>query len=482
MTTTARKPKLLLINPWIYDFTAFDLWGKPVGLLYLASYLREIGYEIFFFDCLDKYHPLFTEYVNKIPRVKKFGTGPFHREKIRKPEILQFVPRQFSRYGVPEETFIRYLESIPVPEAVLITSFMTYWYMGPERVCQIIREKFGDIPVILGGIYATLLPEHARATVKADALITGPGELEVEKLLRNLIPDAPVSGSVRKSLDDFPPPAFDLYSRLDYLPVMTSRGCPYRCTFCATDKISGPYAQRNPENVFLEIRNHTRRFRVRDVAFYDDALLLNRESRIVPLLQKITEQKLNLRFHTPNGLHARQIDIEVASLFYRSGFTTIRLSFETADPARQKDMQHKVSPDQLREAVYNLVTAGYPRKNLEAYVMMGLPHQSLEEVYDSMFFVHSVGIRIKLASYSPIPGTPDFEKSVRDSLFPEKADPLLTNKSIFPLYRTAEAIEKFSHVRQLANVLNYAVERNVNFFGSPELGRSLYKMTGKLFP
>ena len=42
----AQNPRLLLINPWIYDFTAFDLWTKPIGLLYIASYLRQVGYHI----------------------------------------------------------------------------------------------------------------------------------------------------------------------------------------------------------------------------------------------------------------------------------------------------------------------------------------------------------------------------------------------------------------------------------------------------
>jgi len=50
------KPSLILVNPWIYDFAAYDLWSKPLGLLYLAGFLREYGFRIHLIDCLDVHH------------------------------------------------------------------------------------------------------------------------------------------------------------------------------------------------------------------------------------------------------------------------------------------------------------------------------------------------------------------------------------------------------------------------------------------
>jgi len=68
----------------------------------------------------------------------------------------------------------------------------------------------------------------------------------------------------------------------------------------------------------------------------------------------------------------------------------------------------------LEKAVNNLTAAGYAKKDLEAYVLMGLPHQPLEEVYQSILFVNSLGIKVSLASYSPIPGTVDYRRAVSD--------------------------------------------------------------------
>jgi radical SAM superfamily enzyme YgiQ (UPF0313 family) len=455
-----KKYKLLLINPWIYDFTAYDLWSKPVGLLYIAAYLKKIGYQINYIDCLDKHHPtLINNSRYKRLKVKNFGTGPYLRQPVEKPTILDFIPRYFARYGIPEEIFRCELEKFEKPDAILVTSFMTYWYLGPKRIVELIRNVYPGVPIILGGIYATLLPKHAKEVVKPDYIVEGPGEIEVSHILRSILKNAPVDEHPPKNLDEFPTPLYELYHKVDYLPILTSRGCPYHCTFCATDKISGQYAQRSPEKVTEEILEGMQYFKVRDIAFYDDALLLNKKQRIIPLLETLSELKHHLRFHTPNGLHVKEIDEELAELFYRSGFKTIRLSFESIHPDRLSDMKNKVTPENLSRAVANLEKAGYKRNSLEAYIMMGLPNQSMEEIYESILFVHTLGIKIRLASYSPIPGTVDYDRAIDENLFDKNADPLLTNKSIFPLYRTHDAYLRFSNVRHYANILNHEVDR-----------------------
>jgi radical SAM superfamily enzyme YgiQ (UPF0313 family) len=469
-------PRLLLINPWIFDFTAYDLWSKPLGLLYVASTLREAGYTIDYIDCLDKYHPELLKRLNlSKPKIRKYGAGPLFRQVENKPGILDFVPRHFARYGLPEDIFVNLLRRKEKPSAILVTSLMTYWYLGPKRVVELLRKVFPGVPVILGGIYAALLPDHAWKTIRPDYIIEGPGEIQVLELLREILPNAPEIRFHPKVLDDFPPPAFDLYSHLDYLIVMTSRGCPYRCTFCATDKISGGYAQRQPDKVVDEISQQANKYRVKDVAFYDDALLLNKKNRLIPILKALLQSEVNLRFHTPNGLHAKQIDEELAELFYLSNFKTIRLSFETAEEQRLADMQNKVTPDDLLQAVSLLEKAGYQRKSLEAYVMMGLPNQNLEEVYRSILFVNSMGIKVRLASFSPIPGTVDYNRAVQASLFPADADPLLTNKSVYPLHRIRQAFLDFRQIRQFVAMLNSGLDRGVNLLGNEALKNAVRK-------
>jgi len=469
------KKRALCINPWIYDFTAYDLWSKPLGLLYIAAFLRQRGLTVDFIDCLDKYHPRLLQRQKRTrPKIRKYGIGPFHREVIPTPEPLRFIPRRFARYGVPEDIFIQELKQRAQPDAILVTSFMTYWYPGPKRVVEICRQIWPEVPIILGGIYASLMPEHARRVIQPDYLVQGPGEIQVTLLLAEIFNLPHLSENLPRGIDEFPYPAFDLYRKLDYLIVMTSRGCPFRCTFCATYKIDANFTQRKPEAAVEEILHQTRKLKVRDVAFYDDALLIQPEKRIKPIIRELIQSRRQLRFHTPNGLHARQIDEELAELMYRANFKTIRLSLESVAKERRRDIHNKITPGEMTRAVQNLIKAGYQARELETYIIMGLPDQPLEEVVESILYANSLGIQVRLASFSPIPGTVDYQRAIERGYFPSEADPLLTNKTIIPLFRTREAYYRFHTLSQFTNMLNEGVKRGITLFKPRDFRKAFF--------
>jgi radical SAM superfamily enzyme YgiQ (UPF0313 family) len=456
---------LLLINPWIYDFSAYDLWSKPLGLLYISSFLEQQGFKLTFIDCLN----------NNTLKAKKYGQGKFQRHPVEKPEILKHIPRQYARYGISEDEFKVRIKDTSPPDAILITTMMTYWYLGPKHVVSLLRELFPGVPIILGGVYASLLPEHASKEIKPDYLIEGPGELTVLKLLTDIL-DLPHNDiSIFASPDNFPYPAFHLLDHLRYLVLLTSRGCPYECSFCAQKLISMPFTQRKPANVVEEIKTQYQNYHVRDIAFYDDALFLNKERHIKKILKQIIELRIPVRFHTPNGLFAGQIDADLARLMYQTAFRTIRLSYETINKNRQSEMSNKISNEAMIEAVQHLANAGYQKKNIEAYIIMGLPGQPPEEVLESMIFVNNLGIQIRLASYSPIHGTRDFARSVSEGLIDENIDPLLTNKSIFPLQPSGNH-HIYHKLRLIQNLLNQAVFHEYSPFSDSFFMKAIKKV------
>jgi len=461
---------LILINPWIYDFAAFDLWSQPLGLLYLASFLRTHGYDVSYIDCLRSYK-FSTE-----PKQKKYGVGKYQREIVETPLILNDIPRKFARYGIPESEFVEQILNAPAPDAILITSIMTYWYPGPAQVVKLLRKIYPDIPIVLGGIYASLVPDHAKEIVKPDYIIEGPGEWQVLHLLNDLFGNSPDTVSDFKSLDDYPYPAFDLVPNLRYLCIMTSRGCPFNCSFCAQKHIATKFSQRNPENVVEEMIYHFEKYKINDFAFYDDALFINKQNHIKVILQKLMEHGLSIRLHTPNGLFARDIDEDLAKLMYQSNFKTIRLSFETSNEARRKDMNNKISNEGMIFAVNNLINAGYLARDIEAYVIMGLPEQTIDEILESIIFVNNLGVQVKLASFSPIPKTRDFNRAVQSGLISETIDPLLTNKTIFPLRNPDLDYETFRKIRIFSQMLNDAAKRNMAPFAKNMIGQSLRRI------
>ena len=468
MHTTGKN--LLLINPWIYDFAAYDLWSQPLGLLYIASFLRSYGFNISYIDCLRS--------ENETGKTKrgKYGNGNYRREIVEKPEILANIPRKYARYGIPEKDFISIIDQIPSPDAVLITTMMTYWYPGPQNVVRLIRAKFPRVPVIIGGVYATLMPEHAQTAIQPDHIIEGPGEGKVLKLLIDLFNLPPESEFKEDDLDTYPYPAFDLIPNRRYLCVISARGCPLNCSFCAQRQIAMKFTQRDPKKVVKEIIDHYQKFKIRDFAFYDDALFINKEIHIKVILRHIIESRLPLRFHTPNGLFAGDIDEELAQLMYRGNFKTIRLSFETSNEDRRRDMSNKISNEGMRLAVKNLVKAGYPSKAIESYVIMGLPDQTLDEVLESIIFVNDLGVQVRMASYSPIPGTLDYRRAVESGAITGDIDPLLTNKTIFPLKSSEDDYESFRKIRIFSQILNEAAQKNFAPFADNSIGKSLNRI------
>jgi pyruvate-formate lyase-activating enzyme len=425
------KGPILLINPWIYDFAAFDLWAKPLGLLYIAALLRNRGYRVEYIDCLDIHDSQVIRERGPLKR-KRYHQGHFPKENVQNPPALAAIPRNYCRYGISEERFRERLESVGEPRAALVTSIMTYWYPGPFHVIRLVKERHPKCPVVLGGIYATLCPDHARAHSGADCVLPGDGLARIVGIIEELT-GIPAQGACEApDLDGMGYPAFDLYPVVDYGCVLTSQGCPYRCDYCASWRISRGFIRRAPQRVVDEIELWRSTFEVEDMAFYDDALLVEAEKHFIPMARELLRRGVRCRFHTPNGIHARELSGEIASLMYEAGFKTVRLGLETSDTVRQKRMGDKVTNVEMERAITHLRRAGYSEENVGVYVLAGLPGQRVSEVEESIRFVRSCGATPKMAEYSPIPQTPLWEAAVKVSVFDLRGDPLFHNNSILP--------------------------------------------------
>jgi molybdenum cofactor biosynthesis enzyme MoaA len=467
--TSERRPGdyVLLLNPWIHDFAAYDLWMKPLGLLYLGAMLEQAGWEVVLIDCLDPFDEATLARQGRSRPQRKLGTGPLWAEPIETPAPLAGIPRRYKRFGLPPEGLQARLQALPPPRGVLVTSMMTYWYPGVVETIALVRRAFPEVPVVLGGIYATLCHGHAVAHSGADQVIAGPGQEAVLRLLGTAAPSRP--------FPEWPWPAYHRYPKLDSVSVLTSWGCPFRCTYCASHRLQPGFQRRPPDEVVEEIAYYVRRFHVAHVAFYDDALLVDPDHHIRPLLEGLIGRRLEVQLHTPNGLHARFIDRALAQQMRQARFATLRLSLETADPERQKDSGGKVSNDELAAAIGHLRAAGFGPREVGVYVLIGRPGETLQEIIDSLVFVHRCGARIKLAQYSPIPGTEEFERSAAQ-VPALREEPLLHNNTIYPLQTSGELdFARYEQVKHLAEVLNQALDRGVNLAADSGLGRAFRK-------
>jgi hypothetical protein len=439
---------ILLINPWIHDFAAHDLWARPLGLLYLAGVVRDCGGEPVLIDCTDRHHPSLPE---RPFRPKRFSTGKYPSREIPKPDALSFVPRRYKRYGISPEAFRADLDGIgsPEPKLILVGSRMTHWYTGVQETIAIAREWFPRSMIALGGVYPTLYPEHAEQHSGADVIIRGEGENELARLIGEIF-DVP--GANRQydlqDLDTLPPPAYDLLSGRDTLPFLSSRGCPRQCSYCASRQIFCGYRRRDPVKAADNLVETVERFGFTDIAFYDDALLANAGEHFLAFSEHVmkilsreasesdgadfeTNSEHRVRFHTPNGLDFTGIDERVAARLREMNFRTVRLSLETADPAHLRSVGRNPDLARFEAALSHLEAAGYRCPEIDVYILMGLPGQRRAEVEATIEYVLSLGAIPRLGEFSPLPGTAEWPKVRRVGSPSVDEEPLLANNSVF---------------------------------------------------
>jgi radical SAM superfamily enzyme YgiQ (UPF0313 family) len=419
--------RILLVNPAIYDFAAYDFWLKPYGLLTVAGKLRGQA-EFAFFDYLDR------QRCDYGVESDLWGRGRFREEWIDSPAALKEIPRHFRRFGLPRQLFQDYLREHAPYDAVLVQAVMTYWYPGVAEVIEDVRRTCPEARVILGGNYATLCTEHARR-LGAHLVVAG-GDLQ------------PLWQYLQVTPDPDQPALWELYGSLRVGAIKLSDGCPFTCSYCSVPMVYAGFKPRPLQRSLTELELLVR-YGAGDVAFYDDALLFQTEQVLVPFLEEIVRRDIQVNLHTPNALNARFVTADLADQMVRTGFKTFYIGFESCSRQWQQGTGGKVYAEELARAVECLLGAGADPSSITVYQILGHPDSDIQDLEASMRFVHGLGIRGMLADFSPIPGTPDGEPCRR---WVDMDEPLMHNKTAFPIIRLG--FDEVNRLKDLQRRLN----------------------------
>jgi len=423
-----KKIDFLLINPPIYDFAAYDLWIKPIGLYNILNILNSAGFTTLLLDCLDRntFSNLNEDKYN-FPIKKISGEGKFLKKEIEKPHALKNIQRKYSRYGIPVEALKEELKLRIEPKAVLVTSMMTYWYPALFDSIKMIKEIYPQIPIITGGVYATLCYDHAKANSNADKIFKGQFSA---KALSEILDTTGIT-------NNYSAPVFDDFKTVNstkskgIATILTSRGCPYNCSYCASKLLYKKFSRRSFISVIEEIEILINNYQIKDIIFYDDALLVDPENHIIPILQQIFNKNYKVRFHVPNGLHLRNISEKLAELMICAGFKKLRFGFEYSDQNLQKN-DGKITNREFKNKIKILRKSGFKNEDIGINVMAGTPGQTFECAFETVKFIQDTGLKMHVSEYSPIPGTGLWDKAVEFSGYDIKEEPLFHNNTLFP--------------------------------------------------
>ena len=414
--------RALLINPYIYDFSAYSFWSMPLGLLYMGGILRKNGVAVDLIDCLRVVEE----------KRKSDGRAPFMKERVATPAALKGVKKKLKRYGISREALAEELSRVEEPDLVLITSIMTYWYFGAKEAAEAAREAFPNAKIVLGGIYPSLCYEHALEEItEADLIVKN---TESDKFYRFVESAFSTTLGFKPSPYDFdalPYPCLDLYESIPFAPLLTSYGCAYKCSYCATPYMHPNMVRRSPRGAVDEIR-FWRDHGVTSYVIYDDNLLYESALFAKPLLKGITGLPFSVDVYNPNAVNAALVNEELSALLLAAGLREVRIGLETTDEALQKVTGGKVDLKTFERAFHFLTKAGFPAEAIGVYILAGLPLQTWQDVKKSIDYLAGFGARVHIAEYTPIPHTPMFDQFKSSARYPVTDDPLYQNNALFP--------------------------------------------------
>jgi anaerobic magnesium-protoporphyrin IX monomethyl ester cyclase len=298
--------------------------------------------------------------------------------------------------------------------------------------------------VVLGGVHPSVMPEESLRESGADYVIVGEGEIAMEELIRTLdkrqkpdnIPGVYFLGcqnfskrSLIDNLDELPFPDWEQLDPRTYqkaphgaviknfpvAPVVTTRGCPYICTFCASPRFWGQRLRfRSPENVVEEIKYLVNDFGVKEIHFEDDNLTLNRE-HIVKICELIIKNNLKISWATPNGVRADKVDEELLKLMKKAGCYYIVFGVESGNQDILNNIKKKETLADIEKAV---ILAHKLKFMTQGFFILGLPGETEATIRNTIKFAKSIPLdRAQFLILDLLPGSALWEEHKDEFIF-----------------------------------------------------------------
>ncbi len=330
------------------------------------------------------------------------------------------------------------------PDIVGITAF-TMEAEAAHRYAALAKENTPDCVTIVGGPYGTSDSATALEDSNLDFTSRGEGELTLFNLIKSLENGSPIAdlrgigyrnngaaiaGSFPElidDLDDIPYPAWDaidiekyfvfgkirrltnpIQSRLRGVSIFSTRGCPYRCTYCH-NVFGKKLRKRSVENVLGELRWLVDDFNVQEVEFIDDVFNLDR-ARAKAICDGIVDAGWDLKMSFPNGLRADQMDEELVDKMKAAGTYRINYAVESGSPRVQKMIKKNLNLKRAMEIINYTAEKGI---SVGGFFMLGFREETEKEAWKTINF--ALESKFHTASFfilTPFPNTPMYEEAL----------------------------------------------------------------------
>jgi len=324
-------------------------------------------------------------------------------------------------------------------------SCTTSSFLDGIRIVKLAKSILPDLQAVFGGPHVSALKEKVLEDFEeVDFAVVGEGEHTLAELIKNGPGgDDAIKGIVYRNndgkirftgyrkgidLDTLPFPAYEKlngYPRTYRLPIfnypkspstscISSRGCPYKCSYCDRSVFRSSYRYNSAEYLYEHLRYLKRRFGLKHINFYDDHFTLSRR-RVEDFTQMMINKPLGMTFNC--ALRAEHIDRELLQQMKTAGCWMISLGIETGDETLLAQHRQNANLSLLTEKIHQIKETGIRAKGL---LMMGLPGETEDSIKKSMRYVFRLPLDdFNLSKFTPFPGSPIYENIRKFGTFEE---------------------------------------------------------------
>ncbi|MFH1798713.1 MAG: radical SAM protein [Candidatus Omnitrophota bacterium] len=389
--------KVLLVKP-LSDMHVILL---PIGLGYLASYCQKQNpnLELKILDC---HRERFTE--------EKF------KEYIRnfKPDVIGFTALSME-----------------------INSARAFAFYA--------KQVKSEIVTIIGGPHVSALPRTVLADRNVDYVFRGEAEVGFSYFIKHFSSNERLNSpglgylkgedlifndsSVIDELDDIPFPdyqkmQFEKYPKMYFMkrfpsaPILSSRGCPFTCTFCAGHMVSGrKWRSRSVDNILMEIEYLSRKYNIREINFWDDNFTFDR-SRTEEFCGRFKKLNKHIIWWCPNGVRLETLDKSILVKMKQSGCYSVAFGVESGSEKIQQDMKKRISFKKLKEMSEFSHSIGL---RTQGFFILGYPTEKEEDILATIKLARTLPfLRASFSLFQPIAGSEIYQCLVDQKLINEE--------------------------------------------------------------
>ena len=338
------------------------------------------------------------------------------------------------------------------PDLVGITNNYTNQLCDVLELSKLIKGTLPNSFVVLGGAHAKFDHENLVKEKEIDAVVRGEGEITFKQLVlalydkesltkikgltfrKNNMPKINPDRSLIKDINSLPIPDRSFIPYEKYLaktpkayfrpknkPVatlFTSRGCPFNCIFCSTQKFwTKKWRPRNPENMVKEIEYLMKTYGVKEISFEDDQFMGDK-NRIKEFCKLVIKKKLKITLIVPPGISPALLDEKIMRVMKRAGFYRICFSIDVGTNQARNYVKKPVRLEKMRGLIKRANNLGFWTF---ATFVIGFPFEKIQDIKDTIKYAYNLRLDyLKFYIVAPQIGSEFYDICIKEKLLNKK--------------------------------------------------------------